>query len=96
LILKTSFRIERKEEDLRSEAKVFASIYHQDEATALEGRRNWYEKWDCRAFKSARIDKLLIREIQPTKGDPYRLRFKSATEATEALGEIQRICKATP
>ena len=53
------------------------------------------QRIDCRAFKTARVDDFWIREIKYDSGS-WRLRFHSAREANEALGEIQRVCKASP
>jgi hypothetical protein len=53
------------------------------------------QRVDCRAFKTARVDDFWIREIKYDSGS-WRLRFHSAPEANEALGEIQRVCKASP
>jgi uncharacterized caspase-like protein len=51
---------------------------------------------DCKQYEHARIDGTQIREIRLESGMNYRFRFQSAAEATEALGEIHRICKANP
>jgi TolA-binding protein len=96
IFLTNKFHIERDPEGLRAESKIYASIYKEDFETALERQKKFYEHWDCIAFKAARTDKLIIREIQPRKNDPWRLRFKSPAEAAEALTEIQRLCKANP
>ncbi len=42
-----------------------------------------------------RVDEVWIRDVREWKLDE-RYRFKSAAEAVEAMGEIQRICKANP
>lgn len=96
LFLTNKFRIERDPDGLRAESKIYASIYKEDFETALERQKKFYEHWDCVAFKTARTDKLIIREIQPRKNDPWRLRFKTPAEAADALTEIQRICKVNP
>jgi uncharacterized caspase-like protein len=96
LFLRTGFRIERDPDGLRNESKVYASIYKQDFETTFENQKKFYASWNCQAFKAAKIDKLIIREIRPNKGDPWRLQFKSNAEAVEALAEIQRICNSNP
>ena len=53
------------------------------------------QRVDCRAFKNARVDDFWIREIKYDSGS-WRLRFHSPSEATDALVEIQRICKVNP
>lgn len=54
------------------------------------------EAFQCDAFKKVKLDKTQIREVKPPNGSAQRLRFKSAAEAVEALGEIQKICQANP
>ena len=51
---------------------------------------------DCSQYEHARIDGTQIREIRRSGGMNYRFRFQSAADAAEALGEIQKICKANP
>jgi hypothetical protein len=62
----------------------------KDELTDVQ-KKDWEQTWTCDAFKRAKVNGLEIREIRA--GWNYRFRFETAAEATEALGEIQRICK---
>ena len=53
------------------------------------------EVYNCRIFEKARVDGVWIREIRMLDFN-WRFGFQSASEAADALGEIQRICKAHP
>lgn len=71
--------------------------------------RDYVALFNCPAFKRARVEGQWIREIH-TDGEIkvegmsnalrfnqyYRFRFESAAAATEALTDIQEICKAIP
>jgi hypothetical protein len=91
----TKFLFERDAEDIRKYPRVNALVYDTQTSSVLNFEQ-FYSRWHCAAFKAARIEALMIREIQPVKGKKWKLHFKSAAEATEVLEEIQRICKTTP
>jgi hypothetical protein len=62
----------------------------------VENAKHMENAYKCDSFKKVRLDKTQIRDVKSADGIARRLRFKSAAEAAEALGEIQRICKANP
>jgi hypothetical protein len=104
-ILDTRFRFERDEQDLRTDAQLRARVayYNEDVETSYNRLSNWYKNdWNCSAFKAAVTDDAFIREVRPSgesigAGHPtYRLRFKSASEASEVLEGIQRVCQSSP
>ena len=80
--------------DLDQNALLYemTKVYGKSDAQSFaNGWNQTTRQMDCRAFKIARVDDFRIREIKGDSGS-YRLRFQSATEAADALGEIQRIC----
>jgi hypothetical protein len=105
ILLDTRFRVERYEQDLRNEAQLRARVayYNEDVETSYNRLSSWYKNdWNCAAFKTSVVDQSFIKDVRPDgtslgAGHPtYRLRFKSAAEASEVLEGIQRVCQSGP
>jgi len=105
VILDDRFKFERDQQDLRAEAQLRARVdyYKEDVETSFNKLSNWYKDyWNCSAFKVSTTDGSFIREVRPDgtylgAGHPtYRLRFKSAEEASGALEGIHRVCQFSP
>ncbi len=101
VIFDTAIHLQRDEQTLRSDAQRRASVkyYNEDVETSYNRLSNWYKDyWNCSAFSTANNETLFIRNVRPDgssigAGHPtYRLRFKSAEEATAALAGIRGVC----
>jgi uncharacterized caspase-like protein len=86
------FVIKTDEAFLRSIAMPNADI----NTVIAENAKHMEDAYKCDSFKKVRLDKTQIRDVKSADGIARRLRFKSAPQAAEALGEIQRICKVNP